>query len=88
MSKLLDIISVKLIGTELKVDQLSSKILTQKWPPEKVEVLMIIKYYKILIYPRDKYINNTDIIWIHMKQFLTYYQKVKENKDVNVQTCK
>jgi hypothetical protein len=38
------------------------KILTQKWPPEKVEVLMIIKYYKILIYPRDKYINNTDII--------------------------
>ena len=62
MSKLLDIISVKLIGTELKVDQLSSKILTQKWPPEKVEVLMIIKYYKILIYPRDKYINNTDII--------------------------
>jgi hypothetical protein len=62
MSKLLDIISVKLIGTELKVDQLSLKILTQKWPPEKVEVLMIIKYYKILIYPRDKYINNTDII--------------------------
>ena len=44
MSKLLNIISVKLIVTELKVDQLSLKIFTQKWPPEKVELLMIIKF--------------------------------------------
>ena len=43
--------------------------------------------YNILIYPRDKYINDTDNLYeSHMKQFLTYYQKVEEDKDVNVQT--
>ena len=45
--------------------------------------------YKILIYPRDKYMNDIDnLSETHMKQFTTYYQKIEENKDVNVQTCK
>jgi len=45
--------------------------------------------YKILIYPRDKYNNDIDnLSETHMKQFITYYQKVEENSNVNVQTCK
>ena len=45
--------------------------------------------YKILIYPRDKYNNDIDnLSETHMKQFITYYQKVEENSNVNVETCK
>ena len=45
--------------------------------------------YKILIYPRDKYMNYIDnLSETHMKQFLTYYQKVEENKEETVSTCK
>ena len=45
--------------------------------------------YKILIYPRDKYMNDIDnLSETHMKEFTTYYQKIEEKKDVNVQTCK
>ena len=45
--------------------------------------------YKILIYPRDKYMNDIDNLnESHIKQFVTYYQKVEENSNVNVETCK
>ena len=45
--------------------------------------------YKILIYPRDKYMNDIDNLnESHMKQFITYYQEIEKNENKNVQTCK
>jgi hypothetical protein len=45
--------------------------------------------YKILIYPRDKYMNDIDNLnESHMKQFITYYQEIEKNENKNVQNCK
>ena len=45
--------------------------------------------YKILIYPRDKYMNDIDdLSEADMKKFTTYYQKVEENSNESVTNCK